>query len=149
MGRWQTRIAMLATIGLLVTLIFALLFRGPFSPIVEPVFFFVLGYVALFGLAWDLLWMALQSFRWDRDWPPAFQVLTGLIEGVVLYLLIAFVGLPGIPRGSIDVLTFVLHYGLIWWLVFLWVQGPMRAFFPFWRFHGGQITPTVPNAPRS
>lgn len=140
MGRWQTRTVMFATLGLLVTLVFVLLYR-------TPVFLYVLGYIYVFGLIWDIIYIGLQRFRWDRDWPAAFQVLNGFTEGALVYLLIWFVGLPGIPQASVNLLAFILHYGLVWLLIFLWVQGPMRTIFPFWRFHGGQIWPRVPNAP--
>jgi hypothetical protein len=140
-GRWQTRILLLATLGLIVTALFAAIYRS-------DLFFLVLGYVALFGLAWDVLYVALQRFRWDRDWPAAFQVLNGIVEGALVYLLIATVGLPGIATGSIPLWLFVLQYGLVWLVTFLWAQGPMRAIFPFWRFHGGRVVPAVSSAER-
>jgi hypothetical protein len=128
-------------LGVLVSAIFALIYRS-------ELFFLVLGYVALFGLAWDVLYIVLQRFRWDRDWPAAFQVLNGVIEGVFLYLLIATVGLPGIATGSVPLWLFALQYGLVWLVTFLWAQGPMRALFPFWRFHGGRVVPAVSSAER-
>lgn len=135
-GRWQTRIALLATLGLIVTALFALAYGS-------VTFFVVLFYVALFGVVWDVIYILLQQYRWDRDWPAAFQVLNGFVEGVVLYLAITVVGLPGVPR-DLPPLVFLAHYGLVWLAVFLWAQGPMRALFPFWRFHGGTIIPRVP-----
>lgn len=138
-GRWQTRILMLATIGSLVALLLSLIFG--FANL--PVFFFVLGYVALFGVVWDIGYNALTNLRWDRDWPAAFQVAAGVWEGLVLYLVITIVGLPGIPAGLVPLWLFVLQYGLTWLLVFIWVQGPQRVFQPLWRFHGGRVFPAV------
>jgi len=135
-GRWQTRLALLATLGVVVTALFALAYAN-------LAFFLVLFYVALFGVVWDVIYIALQQYRWDRDWPAAFQVLNGLVEGVVLYLAITQLGLPGVPR-DLPLPVFVAQYGLVWLVVFLWTQGPMRALFPFWRFHGGTIIPRVP-----
>lgn len=135
-GRWETRLFLLATIGLLITLAFVLVFGS-----LE--FFAVLIYVALFGVVWDILYIFLQRFRWDRDWPAAFQVFNGVIEGAFLYIAISFVGLPGVSR-DLPLALFVAHYGLVWLSIFLWTQGPMRALFPFWRFHGGVIIPRVP-----
>jgi hypothetical protein len=70
LGRWQTRLFLLATVGVLITLPFY------FSIIdinlgagYHPVFFWILGYVALFGLVWDIVYIYLQKFRWNRDWP--------------------------------------------------------------------------------
>jgi uncharacterized membrane protein YozB (DUF420 family) len=136
-GRWQTRLALLATLGLLITVVFVLLGR-------DDVFLRVLLYVAVFGVAWDVLYIALQRLRWDRDWPAAFQVLNGLTEGAFIFVLATVIGLPGLPR-DIPLALFAVHYGLVWLAVFLWTQGPMRAIFPFWRFHGGTIRPRVPS----
>lgn len=132
LGRWQTRVAMLGTIGLIVTALFAARYD-------DQTFFRVLGYVLALGLAWDILYMGLQQFRWDRDWPAAFQVATGITEGICVYLLIDRIGLPGIAKGSVPLRLFVAHYGIVWLAVFVWVQGPMRALFPRWRFRGGRI----------
>ena len=133
-GRWQTRIVTFATLGVIVTAIFALLGDGPF--------FAVLGYVVLFGLVWDVVWIGLQQLRWDRDWPAAFQVATGIWEGIFVYAVASLVILPGIPH-EIPPTTFIAHYGLVWLTIFVWVQGPMRVILPFWRFHGGRVVPGV------
>jgi len=133
-GRWQTRLALLATIGLLITVIFVLGLRS-------DVFLRVLVYVAVFGFVWDVIYILIQRFRWDRDWPAAFQVLNGITEGVFLYAVIALGLLPFLPARDVAPGVFLAHYGLVWLAIFLWTQGPMRAFFPFWRFHGGRITP--------
>ncbi|MDQ3937199.1 MAG: hypothetical protein M3253_00800 [Chloroflexota bacterium] len=135
-GRWQTRIVLLATIGLLITLIFTIITQS-------AVFLFVLLYIALFGLVWDVVYIVLQRFRWDRDWPPIFAWLAALWEGAFIFVLAAVVALPGLPPGGLPPLAFMLHYGLVWTVIFLWMQGPMRALFPFWRFHGGRIVPGV------
>lgn len=140
-GRWQTRVFLLATVGLIITLLFVLVSGG------NAVFLKILGYVALFGLAWDVVYILLQRLRWDRDWPAAFQVLNGVTEGVFLYAVIALFGLPGLPSKDVPLWAFVVHYGLVWLAVFLSSQGPMRAIFPFWRFHGGRIVPRVSNEP--
>jgi hypothetical protein len=131
-GRWQTRLATLATLGVVVTVIFALILR-------DARVFAVLAYVFLFGVVWDLLWIGLQQFRWDRDWPAAFQIGTAIVEGVWLYTLIASVGLPLIARGSIGGGIFAAQYGLVWLVTFIWVQGPMRSLFPRWRYNGGRL----------
>jgi hypothetical protein len=138
LGRWQTRIVLLATIGLLITLLFALVGSS-------WAYVYVLVYVAAFGVFWDVAYIALQQLRWDRDWPAAFQIFNGFVEGAFLYLVIRAVGLPGVP-SDLPLALFVAQYGLVWLAIFLWVQGPMRTLFPFWRFHGGVIMPRVPRA---
>jgi hypothetical protein len=134
-GRWQTRVGLLATVGLLVSIPFALVAGS-------NVFFAVLVYVALFGLAWDLLYSFIQAFRWERDWPPAFAVVAGILEGALVYFLATNIGLPGLPRDLPPGL-FAFHYSIVWLAVFFFAQGPMRALFPWWRFHGGRIWPGV------
>ncbi len=130
-GRWQTRLVMILTLGVIVTAAFAATRDGPFFP--------TLGYVLGFGLVWDILYILVQKLRWDRDWPAVFQVANGIVEGLLIFWLIASIGLPGIPRGSVGPATFAAHYGLVWLTIFVWVQGPMRVFFPRWRFHGGRF----------
>ena len=135
-GRWQTRIATLATLGAIVTAIIAYANLGD-AP--TETFFMVLAYVAAIGLAWDLIYIALQRLRWDRDWPAAFQVANGVVEGIFLFVLIEYIGLPDIEEGSVPLWVFAVHYGSVWLATFVWVQGPMRAIFPRWRFYGGRL----------
>lgn len=135
-GRWQTRLALFATLGLLITLIFVIATGS-------VVFLAALFYLAVFGLVWDVLYILLQQLRWDRDWPPVFAWLAALWEAVFLFALSAVISLPGIGPGGLPLLPFVIHYLSVWTAIFLWTQGPMRALFPFWRFHGGRIVPSV------
>lgn len=134
-GRWQTRIFLLATIGLITTWKFASGLLGT-----EPgtSYYWVLFYVALFGLIWDVLYNFLQKFMWDHDWPGAFQLLAGIAEGVLLGLLARSNVLPFIDGSHFNLGTFVLHYGAVWVSTYLasWVM--MRLLFPRWRFRGGE-----------
>ncbi len=132
MGRWQTRIVMLATLGLLISFLFAIGYD-------DTTFYKVLFYVAVFGVVWDIIYIQLQHLRWDRDWPAVFQIANGIIEGALIYLLIDNFGLPGIDEGSVPFGRFFADYGLIWLTIFICVQGPMRVVSPFWRFHGGRF----------
>ena len=131
LGRWETRTALLATFGLVISLIF-LVFdpSGPFIAVLIDVWFF--------GLLWDVVYIGLQKFRWDRDWPTCFQILTGFTEGAFIYILSRTTGLP-LVHGRIPLHIFILQYGLIWLTTFLWVQGPMRLVNLHWRFHGGRF----------
>lgn len=132
-GRWQTRLLLLATVGVLVTLPFAIGLMGVAS---QPLLW-VLGYVALFGVVWDVLYTYLQKFRWDRDWPAAFQLLAGIWEAIFIALLIKSIGLPGIPKQT-PLTLYLLHYTLVWLAVFTASQTLMRVIFPRSRFRGGQ-----------
>lgn len=133
-GRWQTRLLLLATVGVFVTLPFYLGFIGSGAGLV---YFWVLAYVAIFGIFWDAVYIYMQKFRWDRDWPAAFQVLAGIWEAVFIIVLVKTIGLPSIPK-ELPVGGFAFHYSLVWLAVFIASQSIMRILFPFWRFRGGQ-----------
>lgn len=140
-GRWQTRFLLLGTVGGLVTLIFGYIFANFVTPLL------LLGYVLGVGFGWDILYNYLQMFRWDRDWPPPFQLAAGIGEGVFLWLLVkatffwqilGWNSLPGLNPAQITVGMFVAHYATVWLTTFLASQGPLRVIFPRWRFRGGE-----------
>ena len=136
MGRWETRLLLLGTIGLAVTLMFGQIFADLMTPLA------VLGYVLAIGLVWDILYGIVQNFRWDRDWPPLFQLAAGIIEGAFLWGVIVlanaqFEGLPGVD-GHLTFAMFFVHYASVWITTFLATQGLLRIIFPRWRFYGGK-----------
>ena len=130
-GRWQTRIFLLLTIGFLITFVFFLISS-------KIAYFLVLFYVLLFGLIWDIFYNFLQKLRWDRDWIGIFQLLTGIWEGIFIFTMIKWLGLPGIPR-NILFLNFAFHYSCVWLGIYTISQTLMRILFPRWRFWGGQF----------
>ncbi|WP_080812789.1 hypothetical protein [Halomicronema hongdechloris] len=132
LGRWQTRILLFGTIGLLITAIFAFCIVSPGG----TVFWQVLGYVLLFGLLWDILYTLLQKLRWDHDWPAIFQLLAGIWEAVFVVMLVSAGILPGIE--SINFGWFLVHYTAVWLGIFITSQSLMRIWFPRWRFYGGR-----------
>lgn len=136
-GRWQTRIFLLATIGLLFTLPFALGVIGFTQGRFTPAYFWVLFYVGLFGLAWDVLYDYLQKYLWDHDWPGVLQFFGAIAEAILLILLIKVVGLPHIPQ-SLHLDAFILHYSVVSVVAYLASWVVMRLLFPRWRFRGGQ-----------
>jgi hypothetical protein len=137
LGRMQTRLWLLATVGLLVTLLFA----SWYEMILFDVFdipFVILAWVAVIGLLWDVLYNEIQKRRWDSDWPPAYQLFAGIAEGVLVFVLIRLALLPGVPE-NLPAWMFLAHYATVWFWTFLWTQGPLRILFPQWRFRGGQF----------
>ena len=141
LGRWQTRLFLLGTVGLLLTLIFGFLFKDFVTPLA------LLGYVLLFGFIWDILYNFLQSLRWDRDWPPLFFVGGGVLEALLVWGLakdeflwvgLGLAGLPGVS-GGLTLAQFTMHYGTVFIVTFLIMLGPMKAVFLKWRFRGGQL----------
>lgn len=130
LGRWQIRIFLLPTVGLVISLIVSLVLQS-------TVPLFALLYVLLFGLVWDVLYQFITLYRWDRDWPTSFQVAAGVIEGALIWGLMLTGKLPGIPQSP-PFIVFLIQYGIIWLSIFLLVQGPLRVIWLKWRYQGGQ-----------
>ena len=132
-GRWQSRFLLLGTLGTIISIGFAWLYQSAMPLILLIV-------VAMFGLVWDVLYNALQTLRWDHDWPPTFQLIAGIIEGLFVFLLVVVgsrhaLTLPmPLPTAS----QFWLHYAVVWLATFAASQSVMRLIFPRWRFHGGE-----------
>ncbi len=133
-GRWQTRIFLLATVGVIVSLPFALGFWGMGA---SGVYFWVIFYIGLFGLAWDILYDWLQKFFWDRDWPGVLQFFACIVEAVFLVLLVRTDLLPYISSRDFNLQWFVIHYSLVSVIAYLASWVVMRLLFPRWRFRGG------------
>ncbi len=134
LGRWQTRLFLLSTVGVFVTLPFTL---GCIGPGASPEFFWILVYVALFGVIWDSFYNYLQKFRWDRDWPGAFQLISGIWEAIFIGSVVKLFGLPNVTQ-ELPLIWFTIHYSLVWLGVYLASQMLMRILFPRWRFKGGE-----------
>jgi hypothetical protein len=137
LGRWQTRLLLLATVGLLISIPFAI---GLVSSNPSSVYFWILGYVAILGIGWDLIYTYLQKSRWDRDWPAAYQLFAGIWEMVFILCgvkIFGFLPIP-IPKEELPIGGFILHYSAVWLAVFISSQSLMRIIFPRWRFRGGQ-----------
>jgi hypothetical protein len=134
LGRIQTRIFVVAVIGSLWTLLITPVLpnRGPLDD-AYGITFRILLIVGVAGLGWELVYHGLQQFRWEKDWPALFGLLNGINEGVSTWLLAVAFGIevPGI--------TFLIHFGTTWIVLFLWVNGPMRVLTPRWRFRGGRL----------
>lgn len=135
-GRWQTRLFLLGTLGLLITFFFARLYGNDLP-------YVFLAIVIVLGFIWDILYDFLQTFRWDQDWPPVLQLAAGLFEGLILwgiiYLLFQFGATADLfgqtPPSAAQIWA---HYGTVWLITFLASQSFMRLLFPRWRYFGGE-----------
>jgi len=99
--------------------------------------FLVLGVVIALGVGWEFLYHGLQQFRWEKDWPALFGLVTGVPEGVVVWLVLRDVIPVGVAKP--DGLSYVIAFTTVWLVVWMWVNGPMRVPLIHWRFRGGRI----------
>ena len=134
-GRIQTRIFMLATWGALITLLITPIL--PNDPDYKTTYI-ILATVAVLGVGWEIIYHLVQQFRWEKDWPTLFGFITCVNEGALVWLLLELEVVPGID-GEVPFSTFVIDFLVIWMVIWLWVNGPMRVPLIRWRFFGGRI----------
>jgi hypothetical protein len=131
-GRIQTRLFLLATVGVVVTLLVVPLLGGELGTGL-----LVLLAVAVLGVLWELLYHFLMQFRWEKDWPTLFGLLTLVPEGLLLFFLLrsGAIGIDPVPPAS----AFWTQFILVWIAAWLVANGPMRVPFIRWRFRGGRV----------
>jgi len=138
-GRIQTRLVLLAVVGGVVTLII-----GPLLPISAPLSvvyrdtFVILATVAVLGIGWEFLYHFVMQWRWEKDWPTLFGLITAVPEGVLVWLLLRADLIPGI-KGTVPGTAYVIDFAVVWLAVWLVANGPMRVPFIRWRFRGGRL----------
>jgi hypothetical protein len=138
-GRVQTRVALLAVIGGLVTALIC-----PVLPTSAPLAdryqngYLVLASVAVLGVGWEFVYHFLMQWRWEKDWPTPFGLVTLVPEGLLLWLLLQAGVIPGIV-GAVSAPAFCVQFLAVWLAVWLVANGPMRVPFIRWRFRGGRL----------
>ena len=138
-GRIQTRLFLLAVIGGLITLVVV-----PVLPGGAPVGgkyrdgFLVLASVMVLGVAWECLYHLAMQWRWEKDWPTLFGLVTGVLEGLLIWVLLSKEAIPGIV-GTVSGAAYLIQFTLVWLGVWLVANGPMRVPFIRWRFRGGRL----------
>jgi hypothetical protein len=133
-GRWQIRVLLLSTVGLLLTIAIGIK-SGAF---IAGQTFMTLIYLGIFGAMWDLGYHQLQRLRWDGDWNGLLQMGGAIWEGIFLIITIRLIGLPGIERGEFNLPGFIGIYTLFTLLNFLMANSLLRILSPYSRFNGGQ-----------
>lgn len=161
-GRWQTRVLLAATAGLVWTaVVVPVLARLVAVPVAGAYRMAFVGLTLLTaaGLGWEAAYHALQQFRWDKDWPSMLGILTIVNEAPAAWLLAHAIGVVSGPvTGFSPVMAlFAGHVVTTWVVMWLFGQGPVRVLHPRWRFEGGQVlpdgllgrlVPPVPGLPR-
>ncbi|GAA4093219.1 hypothetical protein ACFFOS_23975 [Nocardioides kongjuensis] len=137
-GRIQTRIFMLVVFGGLITLVLTPILPG------DPDYrttYLILAAVLVLGVLWELVYHAIQQLRWEKDWPTMFGLITALNEGALVWLLLDLELVPGIdyPYDGVPFWAFFIDFSVIWLVIWIWTNGPMRVPFIRWRFFGGRI----------
>lgn len=133
LGRIQTRLFLLAFVGSAVTAIVTPLVGATYD-----VTFAILAAVAVLGIGWELLYHLLMQFRWEKDWPSLFGLLTAVPEGLLLWALLKRGAVPTVDAAP-SLAAYAAHFLAVWVAVWLVANGPMRVPFPRWRFHGGRL----------
>jgi len=149
-GRWLTRILLFLWIGVPITFIFSLMVAGPRSPVLPFVGwhydilpFQILSLLLLVGLVLDPVYIYAQQFRWERDWPFAFQFFFSIVEFVIVLALVWW-GALDFTRPPLDLHTpenyviFVIHFACVFIPSFIAVLGFVQIFMIRWRFKGGE-----------
>jgi hypothetical protein len=138
-GRIQTRIALLATVGVVVTALITpiLPVRGPLGDRYRTTFL-ILATVAVLGVVWELAYHFLMQFRWEKDWPTLFGLATLVPEGALVWAVVASHLVPGLTAVP-PFTAFGIHFVVTWLTIWLVANGPMRVPFLHWRFHGGRL----------
>jgi hypothetical protein len=140
-GRIQTRIFLLAVVGGLWTLLISPVLPGIGSGSLAETYrmtFIVLLTTLVFGIGWEFVYHLLQQFRWEKDWPTFFGLITVVNEGVLVWLLLGLGVVPGLA-GGVPLSAFLVQFATTWLLVWLVANGPMRVPFVHWRFQGGRL----------
>ena len=138
-GRIQSRLFLMVVIGGLITLVIV-----PVLPSSAPIGdkyrngFLVLISITVLGVLWEFLYHFLMQWRWEKDWPTLFGLVTGVPEGLLVWLLLSAGAIPGIV-GTVSGAAFVIQFTVIWLGAWLVANGPMRVPFIRWRFNGGRL----------
>lgn len=132
-GRIQTRLFLLLTVGSAVTAIVTPLVGAEYRTT-----FAILAAVAVLGIGWELLYHFLMQFRWEKDWPTLFGLLTAIPEGALVWELLDRIAVPTVDHTP-PFSAFLIHFGAVWLAVWLWANGPMRVPALRWRFRGGRL----------
>lgn len=149
-GRIQTRIIMMATLGVIWTAII-----GPVLPRpsvggesislgnMYKALYLAVVVVTVVGIVWELIYHWLQQYRWEKDWPTIYGLVVAINEGIVAYLILN-AGLfwdERPPGQSFPLPAFLIMFITLWLIIWAFTNGPMQILSLRWRFRGGRFDP--------
>jgi len=142
-GRLQTRLLLYIFIGLPMTALFTwVVFPAIWDAALVPeVPFYFLTAILILGLFLDVIYMQIQRFRWDNDWPFAFQFFFSILEFLAIWGLVQinvfdpFILAEDIPSVWMAITQFVL----VFIPSFIAILGFVQIFCVRWRFKGGEL----------
>lgn len=154
LGRWHTRLLLYVFIGLPVTFLFAMYqsaWQWP-PPVTQSVFYYPFLFITLIlllGLILDVVYIQIQRFHWDQDWPFAYQFFFSILEFYAVYYLMyygvfdylwSFVSTSLLfSDGLIPLSDATWHFTFVFIPSFLAVLGGVQVFLVRWRFKGGEL----------
>lgn len=144
LGRWQTRVLLFIFLGLPLTALFVwgvypLFWTGALDWTVPFIF---IAAITVLGLVADIAYIQIQRFRWDNDWPFAFQFFFSILEFGAVYGLVQadVLGFAGLPASAIrSIWIAATHFAIVFIPSFLALLGGVQLFFVRWRFKGGEL----------
>lgn len=149
-GRWLTRILLFLWIGVPVTFVFSLLIGEPRGPVIpylgwnyDLLPFQFLSLLLFVGLVLDPVYIYFQQYRWERDWPFAFQFFFSIVEFVIVLALVWW-GALDFTRSPLELhtpenyLLFTIHFACVFIPSFVALLGFVQIFMIRWRFKGGE-----------
>jgi hypothetical protein len=138
-GRIQSRVVLLLVFGGLVTTLIA-----PLLPVDASIglkyanAYLVLVTVTVLGVLWEFVYHFIMQFRWEKDWPTLFGLVTLVPEGLLVWGLGKAGAIP-FYTGSFSSLAFWIHFVIVWLVVWIIANGPLRVPLIRWRFRGGRF----------
>ncbi|MGE0407486.1 MAG: hypothetical protein AB7O65_14420, partial [Candidatus Korobacteraceae bacterium] len=92
------------------------------------------------GLILDLLYIQIQRFHWDQDWPFAYQFFFSWVEFFIVFFAMDLGLLDFLfPEARIPFSTAVTHFSWVFFFSFIGVLALVQIFFVRWRFKGGEL----------
>ncbi|GAA1687776.1 hypothetical protein [Fodinicola feengrottensis] len=140
-GRIQIRIVLLLVVGGFWTTLLTPILPGLQGSIGlrYATTYMILVTTIVVGILWELLYHLLMQFRWEKDWPTFFGLVTIIPEGLLIWGLLKLNLVPFIHGPDVPLLAFIILFVIVWIAQWLTANGPLRVPFVRWRFRGGRF----------